>query len=110
MAMSNSALHFIFAYGSLICPKSRAITAPSVAAKPATPVLVKNVERTWAKKASMSSMTAMGVQFKDDAECVGVLLPVNDSELGAFDMREQGYDRGMFPISTFRASFYTVLP
>ena len=94
--MTASALHYIFAYGSLICPKSRAVTAPTVAERTATPVVVKNVERTWAKKASMSGMTAMGVRFMDGAECVGVLLPVNDSELGAFDKREKGYDRGKF--------------
>ena len=38
-------------------------------------------------------MTAMGVRFQDDAECVGVLVPVDDTELAQFDKREKGYDR-----------------
>lgn len=83
---------FVFGYGSLICPHSRAITAPSVAAKDSIPVMVKNVERTWAKR-SRNGMTAMGVRFKDEAECVGVLMPVNDEELSKFDEREVGYNR-----------------
>jgi hypothetical protein len=41
----------------------------------------------------MGGMTAMGVRFKDDAECVGVLLPVDDDDLKHFDKREKGYDR-----------------
>ena len=83
--------HFIFGYGSLICPHSRAVTAPTLAQKTATPVLVKHVERTWAKVST--GFTAMGVRFQDDAECVGVLLPVDDVELEQFDEREQGYNR-----------------
>ena len=38
-------------------------------------------------------MTAMGVRFREGAECVGVLVPVNDKELRQFDERESGYDR-----------------
>jgi hypothetical protein len=83
---------FVFGYGSLICPKSRSITAPSMMLKTVTPVVVKNVERTWAKRVE-GVMTAMGVRFKDDAQCVGVLLPVEKWELKKFDQREQGYDR-----------------
>jgi hypothetical protein len=83
---------FVFGYGSLICPHSRAVTAPTLAHKTATPVLVKHVERTWAK-VSAAGFTAMGVRFQDNAECVGVLLPVDDQELAQFDEREQGYTR-----------------
>lgn len=83
---------FIAGYGSLICPHSRSITVPEQAHKVATPVLVKGVERTWAKRTTRG-MTAMGVRFVEDGECVGVLLPVDDSELARFDEREQGYDR-----------------
>jgi hypothetical protein len=82
---------FVFGYGSLICPHSRAVTAPTLAHKTATPVLVKNVERTWAKLST--GFTAMGVRFQDNAECVGVLLPVDELELAQFDEREQGYTR-----------------
>jgi hypothetical protein len=31
----------------------------------------------WAKK-SVKGFTVMGVRFTEDAECVGILLPVND--------------------------------
>lgn len=85
--------HLVFGYGSLICPDSRAITAPTVADRTALPVAIKGVERTWAKKSQTSKATSMGVQFRDGAECVGVLVPVNDNELKAFDKREVGYDR-----------------
>ena len=83
---------FVFGYGSLICPFSRAITAPTLTGKTVTPVMVRHVERTWAKKIDRA-MTAMGVRFVDHAKCAGVLLPVNASELKQFDRRERGYDR-----------------
>ena len=90
--MKNAFQHLVFGYGSLICPDSRALTAPSVADRQAIPVNVQNVERTWAKK-SLRGMTSMGVRFRQGAECVGVLVPVNDDELSQFDEREVGYDR-----------------
>jgi hypothetical protein len=79
-------------YGSLICPRSRAKTVPEIAGKCATPVVVEGVQRTWAKRVRQN-MTAMGVSFVDNAECVGVLLPVEKRELMQFDKREQGYNR-----------------
>jgi cation transport regulator ChaC len=90
--LARSIQHFVFGYGSLICPHSRAITAPDQAHKIATPVVVHGVERTWSKRTNRG-MTAMGVRFSTEAECVGVLLPVNDQELSQFDEREMGYDR-----------------
>lgn len=62
--MMNSVIvqEFVFGYGSLMCPVSRSITAPSLANKTATPVVVKNVERTWAKRVA-GVMTAMGVRY-----------------------------------------------
>ena len=84
--------HFVFGYGSLICSKSRSITAPETGDKVATPVVVKGLERAWEKRTA-SGMTAMGVRFVESAECVGVLLPVNNEELMKFDEREQGYER-----------------
>jgi hypothetical protein len=103
--------HFVFGYGSLICPESRAITAPEQSHKIATPVQVKNVERVWSKRTARG-MTAMGVRFVPEsastaasasasaasasaasAYCIGVILPVSDKELALFDEREQGYDR-----------------
>lgn len=84
--------HLVFGYGSLICPDSRAITAPTVAERHTIPVNAQNVERTWAKK-SVRGMTSMGVRFREGVECVGVLVPVNEEELSQFDEREIGYDR-----------------
>ena len=88
----KSITHFVFGYGSLICPKSRAVTSPEQAHKIATPVMVQGVERVWSKRTNRG-MTAMGVRFVKDASCVGVILPVTNGELAAFDKREMGYDR-----------------
>lgn len=85
-------LNYVFGYGSLICSKSRSITAPETGDREVTPALVRGLERTWAKR-SVTGMTAMGVRFEKDAECVGVFLPLTDSELLQFDEREVGYDR-----------------
>lgn len=85
--------HFVFGYGSLICPASRAITAPTVANRASLAATVLNVERTWAKQSKRLSATSMGVRFREGADCVGVLVPVNDAELEQFDEREIGYDR-----------------
>jgi hypothetical protein len=84
--------HFVFGYGSLICKKSRAISAPTLADKDAIPVEISDVERVWAKR-TKRGMTAMGVRFRPGAKCTGVLLPVTEAELARFDEREQGYDR-----------------
>lgn len=85
-------LNYVFGYGSLICSKSRSITAPETLNREVTPVLVHGLERMWAKR-SATGMTAMGVRFQEGAECVGVFLPLTDSELLQFDEREKGYDR-----------------
>jgi len=89
--------HFIFGYGSLISSNSRAVTIPEHADSVVTPVVVEGLERVWSKRTS-HGMTAMGVSFADDetnknAECVGVLLPVSETDLVRFDAREKGYDR-----------------
>jgi hypothetical protein len=68
--------HLVFGYGSLICLASRAITAPSVAGRGATPVTVQNVKRTWAKQSLKLTATSMGVRFRDGAKCAGALVPV----------------------------------
>jgi hypothetical protein len=38
-------------------------------------------------------MTAMGVRFVQNAQCVGILVPVTQEELQLFDEREIGYER-----------------
>jgi hypothetical protein len=42
--------HYIFGYGSLMCPQSRAISAPTLASKDAHPVLVQHLVRTWSAR------------------------------------------------------------
>mmetsp|Transcript_2492 Transcript_2492/g.5277 ORF Transcript_2492/g.5277 Transcript_2492/m.5277 type:complete len:338 (-) Transcript_2492:121-1134(-) len=111
--------NFIFGYGSLICPQSRAITAPTLQDAIAEPVVIRHIERTWSararftKKQSRSKTsndsnkppstsndrhhirgwTPMGVRFRRGAKCNGVLIFVDEEELARFDVREGGYAR-----------------
>eukprot|EP00563_Minutocellus_polymorphus_P019115 CAMPEP_0197720016 /NCGR_PEP_ID=MMETSP1434-20131217/3524_1 /TAXON_ID=265543 /ORGANISM="Minutocellus polymorphus, Strain CCMP3303" /LENGTH=328 /DNA_ID=CAMNT_0043304813 /DNA_START=27 /DNA_END=1013 /DNA_ORIENTATION=- len=95
--------HFIFGYGSLICPKSRSITAPTLAGVPATPAIVYNLQRTWSAridgpKYHLEGFTAMGVRFRRGYRCSGVLIEVDEEELAQFDVRETGYDRKLIEL------------
>ena len=95
--------HFIFGYGSLICPKSRSITAPTLAGVPATPAIVYNLQRTWSAridgpKHHLEGFTAMGVRFRRGYKCSGVLIEVDEEELAQFDVREAGYDRKLIEL------------
>lgn len=99
--------HYVFGYGSLICSKSRAISAPSLASRAALPVRINNVVRTWNKRSPKSGATYLGVQQVQDhtASCVGVLVPMDatstqqsQEELEALDEREDGYDRHSVPL------------
>ena len=105
--------HFIFGYGSLICPQSRAVTAPSLKDAVAEPVVISHIERTWSARVSKCQLdddyddvdcpgdngviirgwTPMGVRFRRGAECNGVLISVDEEELFQFDVREVGYVR-----------------
>lgn len=104
--------NFIFGYGSLICPQSRAITAPTLSNSTAEPVVVKHIERTWSASprafygrqahsglenntptTSVRGMTPVGVRFRRGAVCNGVLICVDEEELFRFDKRELGYSR-----------------
>ena len=101
--MTQKIKHFIFGYGSLICPKSRSITAPSLHEAIAEPVLVVGIERIWAAKVIFSrgqknrdhiqGCTPMGIRKRQGAICNGVLIHVDDEELARFDIREEGYKR-----------------
>ena len=43
--------HYIFGYGSLLCPQTRAISSsPTLAGKDAHPVLVQHLARTWSTR------------------------------------------------------------
>lgn len=85
--------NYIFGYGSLICPSSRAITAPSLVGRSAVPVRVNGLERIWSLPDYARGAIYMGIRVQSKAECVGVLVPVNEEELTQFDIRELGYDR-----------------
>jgi hypothetical protein len=100
--------HYIFGYGSLVCSKSRKITAPALT-KPAHPVIVRHLRRTWTARVphgddrldnakdelghEIHGQTAMGIEIAEDHNCTGVLLEVDPQELAMFDEREKGYDR-----------------
>ena len=90
--------NFIFGYGSLICPDSRARTAPALGIQTGLPVLIRNYERIWSARVSLSGFTAMGVCQKEGSSCSGVILEVTDEELEHFDVRERGYDRVAVPL------------
>mmetsp|Transcript_6831 Transcript_6831/g.11984 ORF Transcript_6831/g.11984 Transcript_6831/m.11984 type:complete len:328 (+) Transcript_6831:146-1129(+) len=115
--------HFVFGYGSLICPQSRAITAPTLQDAIAEPVVIDKIERTWSarvtKKQARSNAgedsrgpssasngrdhirgwTPMGVRFRHGAKCNGVLIHVDEKELMRFDVREGGYVRQMIELA-----------
>lgn len=97
--------HFIFGYGSLLCPQSRSITAPGLTSI-AEPCLIKNIERTWSARVTRSpsskndrgrkhieGWTPMGVRVREGTMCNGVLICIDEDELRRFDVRETGYDR-----------------
>ena len=88
---SQTFSHWIFGYGSLICPKSRAVTAPSLQGRRATPVVVHHLERIWSLPVPQVGQTFMGIRRQPHAQAVGVLVPVSDEELDQFDIREQQF-------------------
>jgi len=92
---SNGFGSYIFGYGSLICPHSRVLTAPTLAGKKATPVKIHHFQRQWS--APFGGWIAMGIIQQPGASCVGVLLPVDEEEIAQFDIRELGYDRVQIP-------------
>jgi len=100
--VAGAVQHYIFGYGSLISSHSRAATVATTAAKKVvtttTPVVVQGWQGVWAKRSSRSCMTAMGVRPRTSTSeqhkgCIGVLLPVTETELGHLDERELGYRR-----------------
>lgn len=111
--------HYVFGYGSLMCPESRSITNPNLIKREgkriefirgsgchfsltprfvtclygiALPVVIQDVERVWSARTS-SGFTAMGVRFRKGAECTGVLIEVKADELADLDKREAVYNR-----------------
>ena len=103
--------HFIFGYGSLICPQSRAVTAPTLTSV-AEPVVIHGIERTWSARVTkdpsnsngsrdhIEGWTPMGVRVKRGTKCNGVLICVDEEELERFDIRE-GKKRRIYVLMRF---------
>ena len=103
----TSGQHYIFGYGSLMCPLSRQITNANLMNKYTIPVVIQQLERTWCARTT-TGYTALGVQFvtphKNDRHhnhtkrfCTGVLIgTINAVELKDLDRREASYNR--FPV------------
>jgi hypothetical protein len=112
--LANQPAEFLFGYGSLINAASRDTTA----AKPisAIPVRVSaafGYLRAWNDRAS-SGFTALGLRKPDPGEQAstinGVLYPVDGSDMGRFDAREQGYARVEIPRDDVEAVSWQRLP
>lgn len=90
--MSNQP-QFIFGYGSLVEADSRAMTWP--AARYASPAIVQGVERGWFDQVPGQgySPTYLGAVQSPTHTCNGVIFPVTEQELAAYDKRESGYKR-----------------
>lgn len=98
---TNTCHNYIFGYGSLICSRSRKITAPTLGKKSAIPTVINHFQRSWNARiefenndnSAIRGWTAMGIQPCQGYSCTGVLIEVNNEELANFDKRESGYDR-----------------
>jgi hypothetical protein len=84
------AINYVFGYGSLINPESRARTGYTGTT---TPVLVGGFQRAWNFVYPESQMTALGVIPQEKATTNGVLVAISEAELPLFDKRESGYKR-----------------
>ncbi|MCH8551180.1 MAG: gamma-glutamylcyclotransferase [Natronospirillum sp.] len=83
--------HWIFGYGSLICPDSRARTGLTGAA---LPVVVKGFERHWSVAVNYAELTVLGIRTAaPEAEVGGVLFALDDDAFSHFDAREVEYER-----------------
>lgn len=111
--------HYVFGYGSLICPASRSITNPTLSTAAALPVAIRGLQRAWSAR-TPSGYTAVGVvpttgstlhhqqpteaadddkskvngDYSDSGYCTGVLLRVPTAQaLDDLDRREAAYHR-----------------
>lgn len=83
--------HWIFGYGSLICPDSRARTGLTGAS---LPVFVSGFERHWSVAISSAELSVLGVRSAaPEAEVGGVLFALDDAGFRQFDTREAEYER-----------------
>jgi hypothetical protein len=82
--------HLIFGYGSLINTESRVRTANT---GKVVAVRVQGFQRAWNFYNQEKNRTALGVIPNINAKCNGVIVEVDNSNLAAFDARENGYGR-----------------
>lgn len=111
--------HYIFGFGSLISPESRARTGDTGAAYVAT---IADCERSWSLRVKLppaavvnpdiTGVSAVAVRLLPPANtsttptsCAGVVMEVSEAELPNFDAREVGYRRVM--ISLNRVSLHS---
>lgn len=99
--------HFIFGYGSLINSISRSATGETGQSWPAR---VAGYERHWSVMSAEFGMSSVAVVPKASAHCNGVIVEVAESELPAFDHREQGYQRSIVPLSRLTSLSEAPLP
>ena len=84
-------MHWIFGYGSLICPDSRARTGLT---GEALPVIASGLERHWRVALEQAELSVVGVsQAGPDAQTGGVLFALQEDEFAEFDRREVEYER-----------------
>ena len=95
---SNNTKHYVFGYGSLMCPLSRQVTNANLMNKFTIPIVIHQLERAWCARTT-TGYTAMGVQFvppnhNSTRFCTGILIgTINSMELEDLDRREASYNR-----------------
>lgn len=99
--------NYLFGYGSLISTLSRETTAKTGKAKPAR---VSGWQRAWNYHNSERNRNVLGVSKKKEAFCNGVIFPVQENELSAFDKRESGYERVEIDSSQIKVLLGKLLP
>lgn len=112
--LEDAPTRFIFGYGSLINTASREATAGGKA--PAVPARLSGdfgYMRTWNAR-SPSGFTALGLRPRRPSEppmtINGVVFPVSEANLPAFDRREGGYRRVEVPHTQIEALSWQGLP
>lgn len=106
--------NFIFGYGSLVNTASRnATSAHPVSAIPVRVSAAFGYIRAWSDR-SRSGFTALGLRKPATGETAmtinGVVYPVEGTDMGAFDAREQGYVRVEVPRADIEAVSWQALP
>ncbi|MDV7103562.1 gamma-glutamylcyclotransferase family protein [Vibrio sp. TH_r3] len=80
---------YIFGYGSLLNTHSRLLTGQT---GDAIPVVVRGLVRHWSLIDDSYQLSPLAIEI-GEGQVNGVLLEVDDSSLGEFDIREAGYSR-----------------